>query len=171
MALPRILTVQNGKVVIDESILSIPEIKEVWDIYQDIVPLQYLWARFDSESPYLNYDEVDRPDKVLQDFPCDINDFVMIKAINKCEELYDSPIRKILKGVKISIENLSNYLSTNEITDGRDGNLTQIIGAIKSVPQLLKAFQDAESAYLQEVQKNRAGMKSAVDEDFEADWD
>jgi hypothetical protein len=65
-------------VVIDESI-SYPKLKEVWDIYQDI----YLTISVgpDSESPYLNYDEVDRPIRCFRF--CDINDFVMIKAINK----------------------------------------------------------------------------------------
>lgn len=170
MAIPRILTVEKGKVVIDEAILSIPELKEVWNTYQEIVYLQYLWARFDPESSYLDYDESERLDKIIQDFPCDINDFTMIKAINKCEELYNSPLRKILNGAKRAVENLSIYLETTEIEDGRDGNLTQIISAITNLSKIIKAYQDAENAYKQEIQKSRGNMKRASDEDFEPDY-
>lgn len=170
MAIPKIINVEKGKVVIDEYVLSVPELKEVWENYQEVVYLQYLFARFDPESPYFNYDESERLDKILQDHPCDLNDFVMIKAINRCEELYDTPIRKILKGTKKAIENLSIYLETTEIEAGRDGNLAQVVTTIKSLPQILKSYQDVEQAYKMETQRNRAGMKSAIDEDYEADY-
>jgi hypothetical protein len=171
MSIPKILTVLEGKVVIDESVLSIPELKAVWETYQEIVYLQYLWARFDPESPYFDYDETERLDKIIGDYPCDINDFTMIVAINKCEELYNSPIRKILMGAKKAVENLSLYLGTSEIESGRDGNLAQIVTTIKSLPQILKAYQEAENAYKMEVQKSRGNTKRAIDEDYNSDYD
>ncbi len=171
MAIPRIINVEKGKVVIDEYILSVPELKEVWNTYQEIVYLQYLFARFDPESPYFSYEESERLDKILQDHPCDVNDFVMIKAINKCEELYDTPIRKILKGTKKAIENLSTYLETTELEAGHNGNLAQVVTTIKSLPQILKSYQDVEQAYKTEVQRNRGDSQSAIDEDFEGNYD
>jgi hypothetical protein len=133
--------------------------------------IEYLWARFDPESPYFDYDETERLDKIIGDYPCDINDFTMIVAINKCEELYNSPIRKILMGAKKAVENLSLYLGTSEIESGRDGNLAQIVTTIKSLPQILKAYQEAENAYKMEVQKSRGNTKRAIDEDYNSDYD
>lgn len=171
MSLPKILETEKDKVVINETILSIPEFKELWDTYQELEYFQYLWARFDPESSYFNLEEDERLDKILEDFPCDLNDFVMIKAMNKCEQLYDSPIRKILDGAKRGVENLAAYLKTAEIEAGRDGNLAQIVTTIKSLPQILKAYQEAENAYKQEVQKSRGNIRRAIDEDYDPDYD
>lgn len=172
MSLPKILTVHKGQVVIDESVLSIPEFKECYEVL-GINYLQFLWAKFDPQSPYQNYSEYDRDDFIIKDLPENINrhDITFIQASNKCEELYFSPIRKILKGAKKAIENLSGYLETEEIIAGRDGNLSQIVTTIKTLPQIIKAYKEAEFAYNQEVQSNRADAMNAIDEGFEDNYD
>lgn len=173
MSLPRILTVQEDQVVIDEVILGIPEFKEVWEAYKNVSPFQYMWAMWDPESPYLNYSQFDREAEVLKDFPPELyhpSDPVMIDATRRCEELYYSPIRRLLDGAKSAVENLSEYLNNTSITDGRDGNFTQVVNALKSLTSIIKAYQEAEVAYKQEVQRNRAGVRSAIDENVEDDY-
>lgn len=173
MSLPKIITVFDDKVVIDESILSIPEFKELWDTSRDVSPFQYLWAMWDPESPYLNYSQLERESQVLKDFPpvtYHPTDIVMINAIKRCEELYYSPIRRLLDGAKSAVENVSDYLNNASITDGRDGNFTQVVNALKSLTSIIKAYQEAETAYKQEVQRNRAGVRSAVDEDADDNY-
>jgi len=172
--LPKILSVDRNRPVITEVILGIPEFVNLLETTQgDLLPFMYLWAMYDPESPYMNISEIEREEKVLSDYPVHryLDEPEMIQAIKKCEELYFSPVRKILKASKKAIENISDFLEDNTITDGRDGNLTQVVNTIKSLPQILKAYQDAETAYKKELQRNRGAVKSAVDEDYEPSYD
>jgi hypothetical protein len=173
MSIPKILTVIEDKVVVDEVVLGIPEFKVVWETYNNVSPFCYLWAMHDPESPYMNYPANQREEEVLKDFPPEDyhpQDLEMLDAIEKCKALYYSPLRKILDAAKSAVENISLYLTDAEITSGRDGNFTQVVGAIKSLPSIIKAYQEAEIAYKQEVQRNRADIKSAIDEDADDDY-
>lgn len=175
MSLPKILTVENDRVVINEVILSIPEFRELYKVYnKDVRPFQYLWAMYDPESPYMNYEEIlEREERIQEDFAGDytVNDYEMAKAIRRCEELYNSPVRKILRGTKIAIEKLSNYFERMEIDSGRDGNLSQVKSAIVDMPKIIRAFLEAENAYKQEVSRARGETRSGVDEDETPNWD
>ncbi len=172
MALPRILTVEKGKVVIDEGILSIPEFKDVIEVL-GINYLQYLYDKYDPESPYGHLDDDEREQEIIKDIPedLDLNDFTMVKAIQKCEKLYNSPVRKILNGAKRAVEKLSVYFETEELESGRDGNLGAVVTAVIKLPQIITAYQAAENAYKQEVQKSRGNTKRAIDEDFVSNYD
>lgn len=170
--IPKILTTQNDKVVLDEVVFSIPELNSVWEEYKDIAPFQYLWAMYDPNSPYMNYKEEEREEKVKEDFPGNysVNDYVMNKAIRRCEELYFSPVRRLLKGTKVAIDKLADYFESMTVDSGRDGNLAQVKGAIVAMPQIIKAYLEAENAYRQELQKSRGEVKRGIDEDFIEDY-
>lgn len=171
MAIPKIIEIQQGKVVINETILVIPEFKELYTS-KGLLPFQYLWAKHDPQSPYQNYDAFEIDEKIQADIPerIDINDPLFFKANRRCEELYYSAIRKILNGAKAAVEKVSFHFTTMEVTDGRDGNLTQVVNSIKSLEPLIKGYESAETAYTKEVQRNRADSISAVDEDAPDDY-
>lgn len=172
--LPRILTVSQNKIVLDETIFAVPEFKTLIESTQgDTLPFMYIFAMYDPQSPYMNLDDHEREEQVLKDYPVYeyLQTMEMVNAIEKAELLYFSPLRKILKGAKRAIENISSFMEDTEVSDGRDGNLTQIVSTIKSLPQILKAYQEAENAYKQELQRNRGDTKSAIDEDYEPNHD
>lgn len=173
MALPRILTVDNGKVVLTEEILSIPEFNALWQHCLDLLPFQFIWARYDSESPYLNLDEETMEEEILKDYPVHsyLNELEMIAAMEKAEKLYFSPVRKILRGTKTAVEKYVNYFSEMTLEAGRDGNLSAVKAAIVDMPKMIKSYQEAEQAYKSEIQRNRGDVKSAIDEDFDGDYD
>lgn len=172
--IPRIITVSQNSVIIDESILGIPEFKSLLEYSgRDTLPFMYIWALTDPESPYMNLSELEREEQVLKDVPVQeyLNSLEFIEALEKADLLYKSPLRKILKGAKTAVENISKFLEETEISDGREGNLTQVVSTIKSLPQILKAYQEAENAYKQEIQRNRGDMKSAIDDNYESNYD
>lgn len=173
MSLPKILDVSEGKVVINESILSIPEFLQVWEKYKDIQIFQYIYSMYDPESPYGNIDELDKEEFILKDYPIHgyLNEIDVIRCIEKAEKLYDSPIRKILKGTKNAVEKLVSYFDTMTIESGRDGNIAAVKSAIVDMPKIITAYQNAEQAYKQEVQRSRGDIQSAVDEDYESNYD
>lgn len=171
----KILTVFNEKVVINEVIFSIPEFKTLYEKYNgDLSPFQYLWAMYDPESPYSNYDELlEKEDVIKRDFPgsYSVHDYEMIKAIEKCEKLYDSPVRKILRGTKTAVEKLSNYFEEMDISSGRDGNLAAVKSAIVDMPKIIRAYLEAEQAYKLELSRARGDAKHGVDEDETPNYD
>lgn len=171
MAIPKIIEIQQGKVVINETILVIPEFKALYE-KSGLLPFQYLWGKHDPQSPYQNYDAFEIDEKIQADIPehIDINDPLFFKANRRCEELYHSPIRKLLSGAKAAVEKVSFYFTTMDVTDGRDGNLTQVVNSVKSLDPLIKGYESAETAYTKEVQRNRADSMSAVDEDAPDDY-
>jgi len=171
MAIPKIIEIQQGKVVLNETILVIPEFKQLYEA-KGLLPFQYLWAKHDPQSPYQNYDAFEVDEKIQADIPehIDTNDLLFFKANKRCEELYYSAIRKILNGAKAAVEKVSFHFTTMEVTDGRDGNLTQVVNSIKSLEPLIKGYESAETAYTKEIQRNRADSISAVDEDAPDDY-
>lgn len=165
--LPRILTVSQNKIVLDETIFAIPEFKALIEYTEgDTLPFMYIWALYDPQSPFMNIEEHEREEAVIKDFPVYeyLQTMEMISAMEKAEKLYFSPLRKILKGAKKAVENISGFLEDTEISDGRDGNLTQIVSTIKSLPQILKAYQEAENAYKQEMSRSRGSAQYGIDE-------
>ena len=175
MSLPRILDVIGGKVIVNETILSVPHFRKLYESFDNddaLMCFQYIWAMYDPESPYYNYDETDREEEVLKDFPVHafLNEIVMVHAIEKAEEMYFSPIRKILRGTKNAIEKLVNYFDTMEIESGRDGNITPVKQAIVDMPKMIKSYQEAEQAFKIEVQKSRGNVQESVDEDIEDEY-
>ena len=175
MALPRILTVDsNNTIVLDEVILTVPEFRKLWEHCRDIMPFQFIWGMYDPESPYTNFDEMDKEEMILKDFPVHayLNEIEMVEAMEKAEKMYNSPGRKILKGTKVAIEKLIKYFETMEVEgNGRDSNLTAVKSAIIDMPKMIKSYNEAESTYKQEVEKNRGGVATAIDDDYVADYD
>lgn len=167
MALPKILTVDtNNIIIINEALLVIPEYRQLWDENKDIKVFYYLWAMYDPESPYFNLSDEDRQEGVLKDYPIQeyMNELSFIQAINKTEQLYFSPIRKILKGTKAAVEKLALFFETEEVTSGRDGSVNSIISGIKTMPQIIKAYLEAENQYKIEVSKSRGNTQFGIDE-------
>lgn len=180
MSYPKIITIQDGEIVIDESILGVPELADLyWEYFPlkesspgtYLIPFKYLWALFSPDSPYEYVEESEKKSTVLTDFPVDLESFTMLNAIKKCEELFNSPYRRMMKAAKIGVEKVSHYLEDTEITDGKDGNFIGYKNSIIDMPKLLKAYQATESVFKQEMSKNRGNQQSAVDEDAPEEWD
>lgn len=170
MSLPKIIELFENKVIVNPTILIVKEFKALYE-EQGLTPFQYLWGKFDPESPYLNYPDFEREEMILKDLPTPHSQTVKFEiAEKKCEELYYSPLRNLLEGAKAGVEKVSNTLKFEDLTTGRDGNFTQITNAIKSLPLLIKSYTEAEIAYKKELQRNRGNVKDAVDEDFEDDY-
>ena len=63
MAIPKIIEIQQDRVVLNETILVIPEFKQLYEA-KGLAPFQYLWAKHDPQSPYQNYDIFEIDEKI-----------------------------------------------------------------------------------------------------------
>lgn len=166
----KLITIKEGKVIPDENILTIPELKVLWDKFEGDdrnLLFIYLHHLYNPSSPYQKVPEDEREEVVRKDFRGEYkpnHDKDILKAKEKLEKLTYSPSKDLLEGLRINIKNISTFLKTVEVDAGRDGNLTQLTSLHKSVKDLLKNYKATEQEFLLETQKNRGNSKSAIDE-------
>lgn len=169
----QIITIKDNKVVPDINVLTIPELKVLYDKFDGEdrnLLFTYLYHLYEPTSPYQSVPENEREERVRKDFRGNFKpnfDKDILKAKEKLEELTWSPTKDLLEGLKINLKNISMFLKTVEVDAGRDGNLTQLTSLHKSVKDLIKNFKATEQEFMLETQKNRGNSKKAIDEEEE----
>jgi hypothetical protein len=173
----KLFVLKNKKPVINDNLLLIPEFKELHDhlLTKDPsgeilgVALCQLYYLYDPESVYIYVEEDTREATIQKDFKHnDFNpnfDMAFLKAKAKAKELYVTPTQRLLLALKSSMDKISHYLMEEEITSGKDGNLSEIIRLHKESQFILKNFKSTEADFYKETSKNRGNTISAIDED------
>lgn len=158
---PTILQVENGRILVHPNAYVIPEIKAILDKYPEegkaepyLAYCQYMTAL---DSPYANLPDEEKSDTIVFDINQTIGAFdpfepLMKPAITKLESLYETELMRYFKSLKISINKMGDYLKNEEITAGRDGNLSEIIRILKESGSTLKSFKDIEKQVEEETQ-------------------
>lgn len=166
----KVITIKDGKVVPNENVLAIPELRAVYDHYEGEtrdLAFQYLHFLYDLESPYRNIvDEEEREQMVRKDFRGDYNprlDDPMITASEKMLELNYSLVGDSLDSLRINIKNINTALRTEEVNTGRDGNINQFVALHSKMNVMLKNYKAVEREFVAEVEKNRGDYKQAID--------
>lgn len=169
--IPEIFDIQDGKVVINHNVLSIPELKAVHDSYTDpIPPLNFLYYRYAPKGPYCNVPEEDKEEILLTDFPGEytLEEEVMIAAIQKLESLLVSSTYRYYLDNKVLIEKLGKFAREQPIVAGRDGNINAMQAMVKSVGKTISEFKQLEKIVQQELDelkiKVRGGKHKAYDQ-------
>lgn len=166
----KVITIKDGKVVPNENVLGIPELKKIWDKFEEpdrSLIFQYLYHLYQDDSPYYNLTEDTREERVRKDFQGNYKpnfDKDIIKAKEKMSELTWSPIKDLLEGIKINIRNISQSLKTEEVNTGKDGNLTQFTSFHKSARELIKNYYATVQDIMITSAKNRGNTMKAIDE-------
>lgn len=166
-----IFDIQDGELVINEHILSIPVLRAVKDTYKDPFPaLKFLRYRFDPKSPYCDEPEAEKNEIILKEYPGEytLEDEVMIDAI----EWFDSkitPTYRYYLDSKILMEKLGKAARDSGVTFGRDGNYAGMQSQLKYVGQTILQFKQLEKVVEQELEelsrsKNRGTQESGYDE-------
>lgn len=163
----KILQVDNGKVVPGIECYTVPELVAILGKYEDPIPaLSYLWALIDPESPYQELDEDQKEEMILQDYKGEydvVNDIEMIEAREKLELLYTTPVKRFYKANKILLDKFSRVAGVEEVTTGKEGNITQLQNQVLKSELLIKGFKASENAYKDEL-KVRGQVKTGYDE-------
>lgn len=173
----KLIKVEDRKAVINDNVLLIDEFAKLHEEYMKRDPsgdllskaLCTLFYLYDPESPYIYLHEIEREEKVREDFrhkdfkPS--QDPIFIRAKQKAEALYSTPTKRLLVALKASMDKISDYLLLQEITSGKDGNFAEILRLHKESHFILKNFKAAEADFYKETQKNRGNTISAIDED------
>lgn len=160
--IPEILDIENGKVVVNINVLTIPELRAVHDQYTDPIPaLSFLRFRYQPKGPYCNVPEDEKEDVILQDCPGEytLEDEVMIKAMEKMASFMKTPTYRYYLDQKLLLEKLGKFAREQPITSGRDGNVNSMISQIKSVGKTISEFKQLEKVVQQELDEHNARVR------------
>lgn len=156
--IPKIFQIENGRIVIDENILTIPELKEVYNHYDDPIPaFLYLKNMTDPEGPYNQLDEVEKEESILFDFPGEytVEDSVIIRALDKLRQLNTSETYRYYLANKELLDKLSTYARTVDVTDGKNGNLAELVALVKSTGKTIQEYNVLKKETEKELKKLR----------------
>ena len=126
--------IENNVVIPTVHCHIIPELKAVIDKYKERSTLVFAYLFYTTyigrENPYSNIDEVSREDMVRKDLKYDIADCAVINAAReKIKKLYETPTMRF-------------YVDRTQITDGRDGNLDDVMKIMKDYDKIRNTFKN-----------------------------
>ena len=149
----RLFDIDKGKVVINPTSLWIPELKKLWnrDKTEDKAnansEISYIVFMYDYRSPYRDYSERDREQKVRRDCFPEESDWVpdkeIQKAIKRFRELQETANSRLLKAAKIAADKLAEYFNNVDSSAASEivRNLKELGTVVKSLDTLEKQVQ------------------------------
>ena len=167
----RLFEVDGRSIKPTEHCYVISWLKDIIDNYEDdhvkVLAYIYYMSYVGPDNPYFNVSENDREEKILRDlqpeFDPESDD--ILKAIENCKQLYNTPTRKSYAAIKTMLERMNVYLETTEITDGRDGN----VGSMLRIAKEFKAVRDSYKGLYEDVKEEEKVMargKSSIPYDL-----
>jgi len=156
--LPQIFDIQEGVLIINEHILSIPELKAVYEAYEDPKPaLLFLRHLCDPFGPYNQIEESIKEEVIFSDFPGEYSpeDEVMLNARKKLESFYMTPGYRYYLDNKVLMETLGKFARTAQVETGRDGNYAQLQAQMNNVGKSYSQFRLLEKMAEEDLQKSR----------------
>jgi len=167
----RLFEVDGRGVKVTEHCYMISWLKSIIDEFPEehlkIFAYIYYISYTGPENPYFNISELDREEKILRDLQpeFDIEDPLILRAVDECKKLYETPTKKSYIAIKTMLERLNTYLETTEITDGRDGNIGSMLRIAKEFKTVRESFQGVMEA-VKEEEKVMARGKSSIPYDL-----
>lgn len=160
----KIFDIVDGKVVINENVLLIPQLKALVDKYEDpIAALSYCHFLTHPESPYHNLEDEKKKDILSTDMGGDfgLDDEEIELAILKLEELYETPIKGYYEGQKNAMyvmgKVLKNLTEASITMGGKDSNMEGIFRMQKEAGKVMESFLKLEKLWKEETQVKLRG--------------
>lgn len=144
----KLFDIQNGKVVPTEHCYALGSLRSIMDDYPDdyLKIYQYLFYMTCPNpdlNPFFNFSEMDKEELIIQEVNLDISldDPQIRQALDFCEKLYETPTSRAYRGIKMALDKIADYMVTQPITDGKDGNIAQIRAMAKDFDHIRQSFK------------------------------
>ena len=168
----RLFDVQNGKAVPAESCYTLASLKAVMEAFPDTYMSVYQYVFYmtcpnPDLNPFFNLPEHEKEDMIIEEVQLEESpeDEVIIKAIETCKKLYETPTYRAYKGIKSMLDRLARYMETTSIEHGRDGNINSLVNAAAKFEQIRNSYKGAFSDMKQEQERHvRGGQGLAYDQ-------
>lgn len=119
-------------------------------------------------NPFFDVPEDDKEEMILHELQplCfSPEDKVILKAVEFCKKLYETPTSRAFYGIKTMLDNLALYMKDTTITDGRDGNINSLVSAAKSFQAIRESYKGTFRDLMDEQSSSaRGGARLAYDQ-------
>jgi len=159
----RLFEVESGVVKPTEHCYMISWLKAIIDEfpkdYLKVFAYIFYMTNKTHENPYSNTTEDELEERILRDLQptFDLESPSINLAIDRCNELFETPTVRAYNGIKTMLDNMSTYLATTEITDGRDGNIRGMLAAAKDFKHIQASFKGAMDNVIEETKVKARG--------------
>jgi hypothetical protein len=152
----KLIDYEDGKVSLTIHCHNLQFLKVLLDKYQDnalkVISYVFYMSYPRHENPYFNIAASEKAELVALDLGIDfsLDDADINTAIEKCSKMYATPISRMYHSLSNALDKISNYFDEAEISDGKDGNLTQIINAAKNYGSIRDSFKKIKADFDEE---------------------
>ena len=161
----------NDEPVIDPAALLVPEFKAIWDRdkkkgkIRARQELAYVYFMADPRSPYADEHYLKKESIIKMDCFNDVNyeiDSIILTALSKYKELYETPTMRFLQGIKIQLDNLAEYLKETKPIDGKGGNFNSILSTITKGKELITTADSLEELVNKKIRARETKKRGSV---------
>ena len=152
---------------------SLVVLRTIMDVYPDdhlevYKYLYYMCSQNARKNPFMDAAESEKESIILANIDSanwSAEDDEVIAGLELCRLLFTTPTGDAYQGIKTMLENVTYYMRTTQIKDGRDGNLTALVNAASKFDALRQSFKGVEKDLLAEqTGKARGNIKVAYDQ-------
>jgi hypothetical protein len=167
----KLFEVQNNVVIPTEHCYTLKALKDIMEEYPDdyLKIYQYLFYMTcpnPDMNPFFHTPDVDKEPLIMTQIDGDFSteDNSIFIALKFCQRMYETPTSRAYDGMRTALDRIARYLSTTQITDGKDGNIGQIRALAKDFDSIRQSFKGAYKDLQEEQQsKVRGGQGLAYD--------
>ena len=135
----KLLDIENNMVIPTVHCKTIKWLKVIEDNYPKNFIKIYGYIFYMScpsqENPYFNVPVDNREELVIADLDIDfsLEDDEILEAVKKATIMYQTPTVRAYQGITTMLDNLTDYMSTTQVTAGRDGNINSLLRIAKDL--------------------------------------
>ena len=158
----KIFEMENGAIIPTEHCDTLEDLKRIKESYKDYMQVYlyifYMTCPNPDLNPFFDVKDSDKEEIILSqlgDIQFSPEDNEVMAGLELLKTLYTTPTLRAYLGIKGALDKLAVYMENINITDGRDGNVTQLINAAAKFEQIRLSFKGAYKDLMEE-------QKSAV---------
>jgi hypothetical protein len=168
----KLFDIQNGVAVPTEHCYTLKSLKVIMDNYPEeyLKIYQYLFYMTypnPNDNPFFYTPDDDKEELILEELNAEfsVEDEEIIQAKEFCDKMYSTPTSRAYKGMQRALDKIAKYLDTTSITDGKDGNITQIRAVAKDFDAIRQSFKGVYKDLQDEQQAHvRGNIRTAYDQ-------
>lgn len=161
----KIFDIKDNEIIISPEILTIEIFNDIWksdksknktNAYTDF---KYIYHVCDFNSPYSNYSDGKRIEAVKEEVIGN-KEYTPSQQVTQACEVYrglkEGPLDRLLTNVKNKIDEISDYLKDNELTDE---SVTPVLKIFDSMSKIVSQYKSLESAVKAEKENNAVKIR------------
>lgn len=158
----------GGKVLPSEHCYNISWLKNIMDEYKKgkeylkvYAYIHYMTYPYPDKNPFFNISDSEKGAKVYKDIDAEfsLDCEVVEDAIKNLNAYYETPTTRAYNGIKTMLDKLAEYMSTREITEGRDGNFGHMLRSAKDFAAIRESFKKVQDDLIEEQDRHARGGK------------